>query len=193
MNTRIKREVTRRRNSSNSSSQLIDAWRTNNRVTMYLIERLPAELWPLPIPGSPRRTIRMLAAHFHNSRCRWIKALGSADGIIPPPFVNLRMVRPPELLRALSHSSEGIIRLIELGNQRGGNVPRSTWQNFPIDLQHFLTYFVAHEAHHRGQLIMVARQLGHRLPAEVANGLWQWIRLNRESKTKQKKKWLRST
>jgi uncharacterized damage-inducible protein DinB len=45
---------------------------------------------------------------------------------------------------------------------------------------HFLSYFVAHEAHHRGQLCMLARQLGHRLPAEVTGGLWQWKKRSRE-------------
>lgn len=163
-----------------NSSRLIDAWQTNNRVTMYLIHHLPVQLWPLPIPGAPRRTIRMLATHIHNSRCRWIKALGARDGIVAPRLLDLRRVRPRDLLRALPKSSEGIIRLIELGASRGGAVPRSTWQNFPTDLEHFLSYFVAHEAHHRGQLIMLARQLGHRLPADVTNGLWQWIRLRRE-------------
>ncbi|PYP32097.1 MAG: hypothetical protein DMD49_06790, partial [Gemmatimonadetes bacterium] len=39
---------------------------------------------------------------------------------------------------------------------------------------HVLTYFVAHEAHHRGQIVMVARQTGHRLPRATTNGLWQW-------------------
>jgi uncharacterized damage-inducible protein DinB len=163
-----------------NDSRLIDAWGTNNRVTMYLIESLPVELWPLPIPGAPRRTIRMLAAHLHNSRSRWIKALGASHGVVVPPLVDLRRVRPKELLRALSQSSEGIVRLLELGASRGGIVPRSTWQNFPTDLEHFLSYFVAHEAHHRGQLVMLARQLGHQLPADVANGLWQWIKLRRD-------------
>jgi uncharacterized damage-inducible protein DinB len=161
-------------------SGLINAWRTNNRATTYLIERLPVPLWPLAVPGAPRRTIRMVAAHLHNSRCRWIKALGARDGIVAPPFVDLRRVGPKDLLRALSASSEGIIQLIELGAARGGNVPRSTWQNFPTDLDHFLSYFVAHEAHHRGQLVILARQLGHRLPADVTNGLWQWIRRRQE-------------
>lgn len=36
--------------------------------------------------------------------------------------------------------------------------------------------------HHRGQIIMVARQLGHRLPPIVVNGLWQWTVLVREWK-----------
>lgn len=166
--------------SDQDTSRLIDAWRTNNRVTTYLIEQLPLPLWSMPIPGAPRRTVRMIAAHFHNSRSRWIRALGARDGIVAPPLVELRRVRPKELVRALARSSDGIVRLIELGAARGGAVPRATWQNFPTDLEHFLTYFVAHEAHHRGQLIMLARQLGHRLPADVTNGIWQWIRLRRE-------------
>lgn len=52
---------------------------------------------------------------------------------------------------------------------------------FPTDLVHFLNYFVAHEAHHRGQLILLARQLGHRLPTSVTGGVWQWTRRARES------------
>jgi len=160
---------------------LIDAWKTSNLVTIYLVERLPLPLWPMAVPGAPRRTVGSIAAHLHNSRCRWIKALGARDGILPPPFVDLRRVRPPQLVRALSKSSDGIVRLIELGADRGGIVPRSSWQNFPTDLPHFLSYFVAHEAHHRGQLIMLARQLGHRLPAETVNGVWQWIALRRKA------------
>jgi uncharacterized damage-inducible protein DinB len=159
---------------------LIAAWRTNNRATTYLVERLPTQVWSSPVPGIPRLTVRMIAAHIHNSRCGWIKALGARHGVVAPPLVNLRRVRPRDLVRALSRSSEGIIRLIELGIARGGRVPRATWQNFPTDLEHFLSYFVAHEAHHRGQLCMAVRQLGQRLPKEVANGVWQWTKRARE-------------
>jgi uncharacterized damage-inducible protein DinB len=73
-----------------------------------------------------------------------------------------------------------MVRLIELGMARGGRLPRATWQSFPTDLEHFLAYFSAHEGHHRGQLLMAARQLGHRLPRDVAGGVWQWTRLARE-------------
>ena len=159
---------------------LIAAWRTNNRVTMYLIENLPSELWPRNVPGATRRTVRMIAAHIHNSRCMWIKMLGARHGIPVPRTVDGRRVRPPELRRALSRSSAGIIGLLKLGVARGGDVPRAAWQNFPTDLVHFLSYFVAHEAHHRGQLCMLARQLGQRLPADVAAGLWQWSKRARE-------------
>jgi len=159
---------------------VIRAWRTNNRVTMYLIEQLPPLVWAADVPGVPRRTVRNIAAHLHNCRCRWIKALGRSHGIEPPALVDLRRVSARELVRALARSSQGIEAIIQLGIASGGQAPRATWQNFPPDLQHFLTYFVAHEAHHRGQLILIARQLGHRLPRSVSDGVWQWNRLSRE-------------
>lgn len=159
---------------------LIAAWHTNQRVTTYLIENLPRELWSMKIPGSPRRTIRMLAAHIHNTRCMWIKMIGADHGIAVPRTVDGRTVRPSELTRALARSSEGMIALIRLGIERGGSVPPAAWQNFPTDMVHFLNYFVAHEAHHRGQLCMLARQLGHRLPTGITAGLWQWKKRSEE-------------
>jgi uncharacterized damage-inducible protein DinB len=159
---------------------IIAAWRTTHRATVYLVEHLPSVIWSQPVPGIPRQTVGTIAAHIHNSRCSWIKSLGARHGVTVPRLVNLRRVRQKQLVRALSRSSDGMIALIELGVAHGGRVPRATWQNFPTDLEHFLSYFVAHEAHHRGQLIMVARQLGHRLPRTVAGGVWQWTKLARE-------------
>lgn len=160
---------------------LIAAWRTNNRVTIYLVEHLPRATWSRAVPGVPRRTVRMIAAHIHNARCMWIKMMGARHGIALPRAVDPRRVRASDLSRALSRSSAGIIGLLQLGAARGGVVPRAAWQNFPTDLVHFLSYFMAHEAHHRGQLCLLARQMGQRLPAHVAAGLWQWSKRARES------------
>jgi len=156
---------------------ILGAWRTNGLVTAYLVEWLPAALWDVPVPGAPQRTVRMIAAHFHNSRSRWIKTLGEEHGISAPRLVDVRKVTRRALLAALTRSSAGIEALLELGLASGGHVPpskRYVWRNLPLDVGHVLTYFVAHEAHHRGQLVMVGRQLGHRLPQEAVNGLWQW-------------------
>lgn len=159
---------------------IVAAWRTNNRATTYLVEQLPAAVWSQQVPGIARLTVGMIAAHIHNSRCAWIRSIGARHGVKVPRLVDARRVRPTQLVLALARSSRGMISLIELGIARGGRVPRAKWQNFPPDLEHFLSYFAAHEAHHRGQLIMVARQLGHRLPRTVAGGVWQWTRFARE-------------
>jgi uncharacterized damage-inducible protein DinB len=165
---------------------LLSAWRTNNRVTVFLIEHLPQDLWGAKVPGEPRRTVRMIAGHIHNARCMWIKTLGKEFGIAVPRAVNRHKVGPTELIPALGQSSRGIISLLTLGCDRGGVIPASsayTWRNLPLDVGHVLTYFVAHEGHHRGQIVMVARQLGYRLPVEITGGLWQWSKRAKEARS----------
>ena len=162
---------------------ILGAWRTNNRVTSYLVEHLPEPLWDAAVPGAPRRTVRMMAGHFHNSRSRWIKTLGTEHGISAPALVDLRKVTRRSLLVALKRSSAGLEALLELGLASGGRLPQSkayVWRNLPLDVGHVLAYFVAHEAHHRGQIVMLARELGHRLPREATDGLWQWTTRVRE-------------
>ncbi len=162
---------------------LIAAWRTNNRVTTFLVEHLPLELWEAKVPGAPRRTVRMIAGHIHNARCMWIKTLGKEFGIAVPQAINRHKAGPDELIPALGQSSSGIIGLLTLGCDRGGVIPASSsyiWRNLPLDIGRVLTYFVAHEGHHRGQIVMLARQLGHRLPVEVTGGLWQWSKRSQE-------------
>jgi len=156
---------------------VLSAWQTNNRVTTYLVENIPSELWGAAIPGVPQRTIRMIAAHLHNARCSWIRTLGSEHGIPVPVRVDRWTVSRRQLVAALKHSSRGMLALLRLGLAEGGTLPISkayVWRNLPLDVGHVLTYFVAHEGHHRGQIIMVGRQLGLRLPRAVTDGLWQW-------------------
>ena len=166
------------------STTLLASWHTNSRVTAFLIEHLPATLWDEPIPGAPRRTIRMIAAHLHNVRCGWIRTLGREHGLTAPAIVDRRTVTRRDLLAALKRSSRGIEALLELGLASDGHLPPSkgyVWRNLPLDVPHVLTYFVAHEAHHRGQIVMLARQLGHRLPHEVPEGLWHFSKRAKES------------
>ena len=156
---------------------ILAAWRTNNRVTLFLFEHLPASLWSATIPGAPRRTIRMIAGHIHNARCMWIRHLGQPHGIPVPQTVDRRRVGARRLLPALRRSGRGIDQLLQLGFRHGGTIPPTrayVWRNLPLDVGHVLGYFIAHEGHHRGQIVMAARASGHRLAPQVAAGLWQW-------------------
>ena len=170
-------------------TSILTSWRTNSRVTEYLFENLPAALWDLQVPGASHKTVRMIAAHLHNSRRAWIRTLGQEHGIVAPGSVNRHRVTRRELLSALKRSGRGIEALLELGIASGGQVPpskRYIWRNLPLDVGHVLTYFVAHEGHHRGQIVMLARQHGLRLPSDVVNGLWMWTKRVQEARGSRK-------
>ena len=129
-------------------AMILAAWNTDNRVTTFLIENLPGQLWPATIPGAPRRTVRMLASHIHNARCMWVKTLGLPHGIVPPPRVDRNDVQRRQLVAALNHSSDAVGRLLLLGCEHGGRIPPSrsyVWRNLPLDVGHVLAYLVAHE------------------------------------------------
>jgi uncharacterized damage-inducible protein DinB len=156
---------------------ILGAWRTNNRVTMELIERLPGSLWLQLVPGVPRKTVQAIATHIHNSRCSWVRTLGREHGIPTPERIDARRATPRQVIAALKRSSGGMEALIDLGFEHDGVLPPSrgyVWRNLALDIGHVLTYFVTHEGHHRGQIVMIARQTGHRLPVEVTGKLWWW-------------------
>ena len=154
---------------------LLDLWRLSNRLTIYLIENLPDAIWPakVPYPGVSHRTVRSIATHLHNGRCWWIgKNTGRKHGIAEPKQLDGRTATKRQVLAALPRSSRAMEKLIAWGNDPAGGSNRLP--NFPFDMMHFVAYHAMHEAHHRGQLCTVARQLGHTLPLDVLGGLWQW-------------------
>jgi hypothetical protein len=106
-----------------------------------------------------------------------------ARGNTGPARVAERRITKRALGPALEKSNRGMVALFRLGEKNGGRIPmtkRYTWRNLPLDLGHVLAYFSAHEGHHRGQIGMLARQLGKRLPREVMDGLWQFSTRVRE-------------
>jgi uncharacterized damage-inducible protein DinB len=146
---------------------LLNAFETNNRINQYLIENVAPEAWKAKPPDGKGRTISAIAAHMHNVRVMWLKV--SAKGSEIPPQLDRATVTPAQAQQALEQSREALGDLIGRALQTDGRI-----KGFRPDVAGFLGYLIAHDAHHRGQIAMLARQVGHPLPQKVTFGMWEW-------------------
>jgi len=145
---------------------LLNAFNTNNRINQYLIDNLPKAAWTAKTPGGKGRTIAAIVAHMHNVRVMWLKA--SKAAVIPDQLDRLT-VTPAQALRGLESSREALSTVIGRALAGDGRI-----RGFRPDVAGFLGYLIAHDAHHRGQITMLARQLGHPLPQKAVFGMWEW-------------------
>jgi uncharacterized damage-inducible protein DinB len=164
------------------ADSLLKTWETTNEVSLFLISNIPVDLWNRSIPGYRRKTIRTLAIHLHNVRCTWIKSIAKTNFSKKPQRITLNQATRKEVIAALKQSNEAMLSLLIDCIDNGGRLPsKPAWLNFPNDVVHLLAYFIAHEAHHRGQIIMAARQLDRPLTRNVTGGLWQWRKRLKEA------------
>lgn len=145
---------------------LLNALDTNNRISVYLIENLPAEAWRAKPPGGKGRTIAAIVAHMHNVRVMWLKAAKAED---IPGQLERETVTPARAMRALGTSRAALEKLCRQALERDGRI-----KGFRPDVAGFVGYLIAHDAHHRGQIAMLARQVGHPLPQKAMFGMWEW-------------------
>jgi len=145
---------------------LLEAFATNNRINQYLIENLPSEAWTAKPPDGKGRTIAAIVAHMHNVRVMWLKAAKAED---IPDQLNRATVTSAQAIRGLESSHEALTHLAARALQTDGRI-----KGFRPNVAGFLAYLIAHDAHHRGQIAMLARQLGHPLPQKAVFGMWEW-------------------
>jgi len=145
---------------------LLGAYAINNRINIYLVQNVPDEAWIAKPPGGKGRDIASIVAHMHNVRLMWLKASGAAD---IPAKVDPANVTKQRAVRALQASWKALEDTLRASLDGPGNI-----KGFKPDAVGFFGYLVAHDAHHRGQITMLARQLGHPVSQSVMFGMWEW-------------------
>ncbi len=154
----------------------------NERMNQLLIEHLDPAAWRAKPPGNVR-TIAAIFTHMHNVRCKWVRL--TAPHLKVPLQLNRTHCTPQQARTGLAESAARCAEMLaEALGDDGGRVEkfrRDGWaQPWPVGPE-MLCYMLAHEAHHRGQVLMLARQLGFPLPQGVMSGIWNWEKLWKES------------
>ena len=133
---------------------LLRAYTASARVNEYLVERLDPAVWRAKPPAPKMRTIAALVAHVHN--CGLVYLRRAAPGLTVPPDLDRFRVTQAAAVRALAAKRRATLAVLEPALARGGRVGGSSHD--PVS---FLTYYMVHDGHHRGQIVWLARLLGH--------------------------------
>lgn len=133
-----------------ASSSLLEAFAINDRINQFLLENLSEEVWRADPPMGKGRTVAAIVSPMHNVRVMWLKA-------------------PSEARKALEESRGALANVLQSALDSDGRV-----KGFRPDVAAFFGYLIAHDAHHRGQITMLARQVGHPIDQKTMFGMWEW-------------------
>ena len=151
----------------NLPTAVLSAFDTNDRINRYMLESLPDAAWQAEPPDGKGRTIAAIVAHMHNVRVMWLKA--AAKGSEIPEQLDRSKVTQAQAVKMLEKSRAALSAVLRSALESDGRV-----RGFKPDVASFFAYLVAHDAHHRGQVCMLARQVGHQLPQKAMFGMWEW-------------------
>jgi uncharacterized damage-inducible protein DinB len=157
----------------------------NERLNQLLIEHLASAVWTAQPPGNVR-TIAAIFTHMHNVRTKWIRL--TAPHLKVPAQLNRTHCTPQQARKALAESAarcKEMLADVEAGRvHKGRRIEQFVrdgwarpWPAGPELLARMLSYMLAHEAHHRGQVSMLTHQLGHPLPKAITSEMWNWEKL----------------
>ncbi|MGA8152689.1 MAG: DinB family protein [Terriglobales bacterium] len=164
------------------AQETLQAYALNDRMNQLLLEHLDARAWRAKIPGNKSRTIAAIFAHVHNIRCKWLRL--SALHLKLPAQLDRSRCTQKQTRAALAKSaglcSRMLAEALTVPQGRVRSFVRDGWARpWPPGVAMF-AYMISHDAHHRGQVSMLAHQLGFPLTGQAAYGIWVWERLARD-------------
>ena len=148
--------------------KFLETWDIHHRINLYLLDAIePAHLQDLA--ASKGRSVGEQFAHLHNVRLMWLKSAAPELLDKLQSFEKAEAGNKKLLRQALHDSSAAIKKLLEKSLAGDGKI-----KGFKPHVAAFLGYLIAHESHHRGQIILALKQSQHLPDKKILYGLWEW-------------------
>lgn len=148
----------------NFTTDLIDSWHLNNKVTLYLLDHIETEWLSARLLGKGR-SLGEQFVHINNIRSFWIGKVGEKQDLkIDKKYAKDK----EELSKALIHSANKMADVL-IDVFRDEKV--KGYKPHPIA---FFSQMIGHESHHRGQIMMTITNNGFPINKSVNFGLWNW-------------------
>ncbi|HEY1579576.1 MAG TPA: DinB family protein [Terracidiphilus sp.] len=157
------------------------AFAVNAKMNQIVLDQLDPAAWNAKLSGSRTRTIAAILAHVHNIRCKWIRL--SAPHLKLPPTLDRACTQQQartSLKKSDARCREMIEEALNSPPERGPQFIRDGWARpWPAGVM-MVAYMITHEAHHRGQICMLAHQLGYPLSGSTTSTMWNWERIQKQ-------------
>ena len=162
---------------------LVETYAVNDAMNQLILAHLDPRAWRAHLPGGKANTGRTIAGmfvHLHNGRLVWLR--NSAPHLKCPAPLDPDRCTMKQAAAGHKKSASQCLRMLtdalSAGPQRKvTRFSRGSWARVWPAGGAMFAYMFSHEAHHRGQVLLLAHLLGYRLPDRVWGGIWQWDRL----------------
>ena len=152
--------------------QLLESWRTNNRINLFLIDKISDEGMRCTLSTRGGRNVTRQFAHLHTVRVWQLenrRAKDLAEGL--HRFATADEPSKAELKECLTASGRRIEQFLS-DHWRGENNRRGMKKGTIGTL----SYFINHESHHRGNILLTLKQSGHKLDKKSQYAIYDWDR-----------------
>ncbi|MBE2190479.1 MAG: hypothetical protein KGZ71_07405 [Desulfobulbaceae bacterium] len=153
-------------------NQILETWQINHRTNLMLINAIDEDALLMTTSKRGGGTVGHQLAHIYNVRY-W--KLESCDKTLIADLTTIKAEDTKSiemLVECHTLSTELVSSLFEKSINNGGKV-----KGFKRGIVPLLGYFIHHEAHHRGNILLTLKLCGFKLDNFLKYGIWEWNKI----------------
>ena len=149
--------------------QILDTWFNNHRTNLKLLDNLTDEALSLTTSKRGGGNVGHQLAHLYNVRLWKIEKIDK-NLVSDLTTIKVEDDKTIAMLKDRHNITSALIaEVLKRGIENNGSIKGNKRGIVP-----FLGYFIHHEAHHRGNILLTLKLCGFKLTDELKYGIWDW-------------------
>lgn len=152
--------------------EILATWKRHQQILLLLLQRTPEKHLGAAPTGAKGRDVARQFAHLNRTRLGWLHFHATGERPELPKSATGERPKKKELSAALRDSGKRVEELLARALRKEARI--RLFGKSPV---RWMGYLIAHESHHRGQILLALKQSGFTFDEKVAvQGLWgKWM------------------